>query len=142
MTNDFRSFESWAASVPAHLTGDPIWRMATFRLASYCLAVGYNDVLALSRCRPTQLIAPQLYKALGSIPANIAEGYSRSSGRDRCRVYEYGLGSARESTVWYSAATPILGKELVEERQAMLQDVVRRMLVVIPAERNRSIGGR
>jgi hypothetical protein len=41
--------------------------------------------------------------------------------------------------VWYSAATPVLGKEVVQARQEMLQDVVRRMLVVIPDERRRSI---
>jgi four helix bundle protein len=139
MTSDSPAFEQWAASVPAHITGDPIWRMSVFRLASYCLAVGWGDVLALSRYGPTRLIAPQLYKALGSIPANIAEGYSRSSGRDRCRIYEYGLGSTRESTVWYGAAAPVLGRQIVEARQEMLQDVVRRMLVVIPAERRRSI---
>jgi four helix bundle protein len=139
MSNDLPSFEQWAASMPPHITGDPIWRMSVFRLASYCLVAGWSDVLALSRYGPTRLIAPQLYKALGSIPANIAEGYSRSSGKDRCRIYEYGLGSTRESTVWYSAATPVLGKEVVQARQEMLQDVVRRMLVVIPDERRRSI---
>ena len=137
--NELPPFEQWAASVPACIRADPIWRMSAFRLASYSLAVGWSDVLALSRYGPTRLIAPQLYKALGSVPANIAEGYSRSSGKDRCRIYEYGLGSTRESTVWYGAAIPVLGKELVESRQEMLQDVVRRMLVVIPQERKRSI---
>ncbi|MFN8404533.1 MAG: four helix bundle protein [Anaerolineales bacterium] len=39
------------------------------------------------------------YEAVGSVGANISEGYSRSSGKDRARFYEYALGPARESRV-------------------------------------------
>ena len=48
----------------------------------------------LSRYPMTQKVCDQLYSAVGSIEANIADGYSRSSGKDRCRFFEYALSSA------------------------------------------------
>lgn len=49
-------------------------------------------------------VAGQLVRAVGSIAANIAEGYSRGSAPERRKFLEYALGSARESVVWYEAA--------------------------------------
>ena len=51
--------------------------------------------------RRTIGLADQLYRSLGSIGANLAEGYSRGTGKDRAHFYEYALGSARESRDWY-----------------------------------------
>ncbi|MEO8194839.1 MAG: four helix bundle protein, partial [Gemmatimonadales bacterium] len=64
----------------------------------------------------TQEIAGQLYTAVGSIAANIREGYYRSSGKDRARIFEYALGSAGESEEWYDAAEPVLGSERTDCR--------------------------
>ncbi len=51
---------------------------------------------------PAVIKADSLWKmTVGSIRANIAEGYSRGTGKDRARFYEYALGSARESRDWY-----------------------------------------
>jgi len=87
----------------------------------------------------TRDVASQLIRALGSVPANFAEGYSRSSGLDRAKHFEYSLGSDRESVVWYEAAIPILGQHLVSDRQERLQEVMRSLLAMIPRERRRSI---
>jgi len=54
-----------------------------------------------------------LYRAVGSIKANIAEGYSHRSGKDQARFYEYSLGSARESRGWYYDARHILGEQAI-----------------------------
>jgi len=43
------------------------------------------------QAQPDFLQRDPLYRALGSTPANITDGYGRSSGRDRVRVYEYAL---------------------------------------------------
>ena len=132
-------FESWAAD-PRNATAERlVWRLPMYRLAAFALHEGWNDAVALSRIAVTQYVAPQLYRALGSIGANIAEGYSRSSGRDRVRLYEYALGSARESVVWYRAACPVLGETLVASRQEVLQRIVATLLAVIPQERARTI---
>jgi hypothetical protein len=41
-------------------------------------------------------VADQLHRSLGSISANLTEGYSRSKGLDRARFLEFALGSARK----------------------------------------------
>ncbi len=87
----------------------------------------------------TEKISGQLYAAVSSIAANLGEGYSRSSGRDRSRFFEYGLGSVRESMMWYHAARPVLGPETVRERLDRLEEVRRLLLAIIPRERGKLI---
>jgi len=118
---------------------DPITRMRAYRLARDLLADAWADADLLRRHRVTERISAQLYTAIGSIAANLGEGYSRSSGRDRVRLYEYALGSTRESTVWYGAAAPVLGVELISDRLNKLDEIRRLLLAIIPRERNRLI---
>jgi four helix bundle protein len=59
--------------------------------------LGWWDTARLVRERRTIGLYDQLYRALGSISANAAEGYSRGTGKDRARFYEYALGSVREN---------------------------------------------
>lgn len=83
----------------------------------------------------THAVAGQLYAAIGSIHANIGEGYSRSSGRDRARIFEYALGSVRESMSWYRAGAPVPGKEVAANRLDRLEEMRRLLLAIIPRER-------
>ena len=74
---------------------DPVSRMRVYQLATQLRSVAFDDA-DLSVLSPiTTAIAGQLYAAVGSIAVNVAEGYSRSSGKDRARIFEYALGSAR-----------------------------------------------
>jgi hypothetical protein len=133
------SFESWESAADDEQRADPLWRMTAYRLAAYALEIGWDDARALDGLRITRPIAAQLYRALGSIGANIAEGYSRSSGADRVRVFEYGLGSTRESAVWYRAGRPVLGPMVVGSRLATLTRIRQLLLVAIPRERARRV---
>jgi four helix bundle protein len=133
------SFEAWESSADEEQRADPLWRMAAYRIAVYALEVGWNDARDLDGIRITRPVAAQLYRALASIAANIAEGYSRSSGADRVRFFEYALGSARESTVWYRAARPVLGSTVVTNRIATLTRIRQLLLVAIPRERPRRL---
>lgn len=131
------SFEVWQASVSQAVRADAIWRVAAYRLALYAVHIGWEDARILDRARITRSVGSQLYRALGSIAANIAEAYSRSSGTDRARILEYGLGSTRESDAWYFAARPVLGQEVFESRNAILSQIRRLLLTTIPAVRDR-----
>ena len=139
MPRDTPSYERWVASVGSSLANDPLWRMAAYRIALYSLVAAWDDVTTLARHGVTERVAGQLYRALGSIGANLAEGYSRSSGMDRVRMFEYALGSARESVVWYRSAMPILSEATVSAREMMLQRIVQLLLVAIRSERRRTI---
>lgn len=139
MDDTSRSIDAWTATQDAAVRGDPLWRLTAFRKASYALHIAWPDALVLARARMTAPVAAQLYRAVGSVAANIAEGYSRRSGLDRTRMYEYALGSAREAIVWYRAAEPSLGRPRSEARQGLHQEVVRLLLVMIPPERHRRL---
>ena len=63
----------------------------------------------------------------------------RSSGRDRARIFEYALGSARESIEWYDASGHLLEQELLQDRKEVLSEISRMLLAIIPRERDRTI---
>ncbi|MCB0047251.1 MAG: four helix bundle protein [Caldilineaceae bacterium] len=73
-------YSEWETSVPQHTREDPIWRWTVYRLARFAGAIAWADVSKLNKDRRTQRVADQLYRSIGSIAANLSEGYSRSSG--------------------------------------------------------------
>jgi four helix bundle protein len=113
---------------------DPLFRMRAYRLAMDLLGVAWQDAKSLGAEPVTERIAGQLYSAVGSIGANLGEGYSRSSGKDRSRIFEYALGSVRESINWYQAGRPVLG-DIVVTRLNDLEEIRRLLLAIIPRER-------
>jgi four helix bundle protein len=129
------TYEDWLASVPSELTDDPLWRMEVCRIAIMVGDLAWHDVSKLVQDRRTISLADQLYRAVGSVGANIAEGYSRRSGKDQARFYEYALGSAREARGWYHQARHTLSEAVVTHRIRLLTMIIRLLLTIIPAER-------
>jgi len=128
-------YEAWAWGVPKTLTGDPLWKVQAYRLALFAADIGWEDVTKLVQDHRTRGPADQLYRALGSASANIAEGYSRGTGRDRARFYEYALGSARESRDWTYKARHVLGETVLAHRLDLQTQVIRLLLKMIPQQR-------
>jgi four helix bundle protein len=118
---------------------DPLRKMRSWQLADELRRLAWDDAERLQRHPITGDVARQLYRAVGSIPANLAEGYSRSSGRDRARLFEYALGSARECIEWYLSALPVLGETVVAARHNVLVEIRRLLVATIPRERARTI---
>lgn len=123
--------ESWEQMVPAELKDDPIWRLRVYRAALHAGDLARADGEVLAAIPLTRDIAGQLVRAVGSISANIAEGYSRISPRDRAKFYEYALGSAREGRNWYYQARRDLGEPLVLSRIERLSGIARSLLALI-----------
>jgi four helix bundle protein len=125
----------WAQlQVPAAMREDPIWRLPAYRFA---LFLGDQLQTDESRLRhfATKRTVDQLLDAAQSISSNIAEGYSRTTGPDRAKFYEYANSSARETRDWLfkarRAVTP-------EKAYAYIQLVTRIMMIltaIIPRER-------
>lgn len=120
-------------------SGDPLWRIAVYRLAIQVLDHATDDTSTLLKRGNARSLADQLFRAAGSVGANIAEGYSRSSGSDRVRMFEYALGSARECRVWYRAARHLLSEERVRSQHYSLGRICKLLLTMIPEERKRLI---
>src|ERR1019366_8221170 len=130
------NYNEWLKSVPVAITGDPLSTIEAYRLALFAAELGWHDVTKLMKDKRTMEVADQLYRALGSIGANISEGFSRGGGRDRARFYEYALGSARESRGWYYNGRHVLGETVVEHRMDLLTHIIRPLLKMIPDQRS------
>jgi len=129
------NYEIWLKAVPAEITADSLWKMEAYRLALFAADLGWHDVTKLTGDRRTLDMAGQLYRAVGSIEANISEVYSRGSGRDRARFYEYALGSARETRGWYYKGRHVLGEPVTKHRLQLLTQIVRLLLAMVPDQR-------
>jgi four helix bundle protein len=118
---------------------DPVARMRVYQLAWKLRPASLEDTETIRRCTITSQISGQLYAAVGSIASNIVEGYSRSSGRDRARFFEYALGSTREAIEWYESSRYALEADVLRDRLAILNEIARMLLAIIPRERNRIV---
>src|SRR6185436_11185594 len=84
-------------------------------------------------------LSDQLYRAVGSVSANIGEGYSRGTGKDRSRFYSYALGSGREGRDWYYKGRHVLGESVTDHRLDLMTQIIRILLVMIPDQRGESL---
>ncbi len=91
------NYQEWKQNVPIDFIGDPLWRVEAYRLGMFVVDIGWPDVTKLMHDKRTLSLSDQIYRGLGSISTNLAEGYSHGTGKNRARYYEYALGSTRES---------------------------------------------
>ena len=135
LRDQFADFEQ---SPPPELFGDPIWRLPAYRIALFLSDIAQADarLLTSSSCPPH--IPVQLQRAVDSIGVNIAEGYSRFSGRERARYYEIALGSTREAREWYRRSMSWLGQSAALERGYLLTRAIKILVTAIPQERTGS----
>jgi four helix bundle protein len=84
-------------------------------------------------------VADQLHRALGSISANLTEGYSRSKGLDRARFIEISLGSARESRDWYYKSRHALKEKVISHRIGLITHIVGMLTPMITHQHKNSI---
>ena len=113
--------------------------MQVYRQALFVVDIGWKDVTRLLQDKRTLSLSDQLYRALGSIGANLSEGYSYGTKPNRARMYEYSLGSARESRTWYFDGRHVLGDEVAEHRMNLLARIIQQLLVIVPEERGKAM---
>ncbi|MFZ2486893.1 MAG: four helix bundle protein [Anaerolineae bacterium] len=116
-----------------------MWRVKAYQLALFAADIAWLDLKALMADRRTLELSDQLYRSIGSVSANIVEGFSKSSRRDRVRFYEYALGSAREARDWYYKARHVLRSEVVTNRLTLYTEIIRLLLTMIPEQRMASL---
>lgn len=132
-------FDDWLQTIPSEITTDALWQMTLYRQALFLGEPGWYDATKLLSDRRTIRLSDQLYRAAGKISSNIAEGYSKASGKDQPRFYEYALGSAREARDWYYKGRHILGEEVFQHRSRLLVPIIRQLLNLSPHHRGHKI---
>ena len=133
------NYATWVESVPRSITSDTLWKAEAYRLALFVADLGWHDVSKVILDKRTRGLGDQLYRAVGSIGANISEGYSRGTGRDRARFYEYALGSARETRGWYYNGRRVLGDNVTDHRIGVLTQIIRLLLIMVSDQRGSSL---
>lgn len=123
-------FRRWEAQQAPWERADPIWSLLAYRLARYLVDAARADVGSYNS-RVSFAARDQLLQSVASISANIGEGHSRATLRDRTRFYAYALGSAREAVSWYAAISDALPPGTVAARMAALTRVRRLTLGLI-----------
>ncbi|HEV8410977.1 MAG TPA: four helix bundle protein [Gemmatimonadaceae bacterium] len=142
MTNDANDplLSAWEAKQPAALTGDSLWRLNCYREAMFLMELSHADLKVLDPHPDRAATKDQLYSAVCSVAANIAEGYGRPTTGDRVRFFSYALGSLREATTWYLSFRPTTDVTLINDRIERLSRIRRMLLGLI--SRLRTKGGR
>jgi len=129
------TFSDWEANVPEVIRCDSLWKMEAYRLGLFLSDLSWHDVSKLAKDGRTSGIADQLYRAVGKISSNVGEGYSRNTGKDRARFYEYAMGSTREARDWYFKARHVLEPEVVAHRLDLAGQIIRLTITMTARER-------
>ncbi len=132
-------YADWLGTVPAEINNDPIWEHEVYRLALFADDLGWEDTLKLSEAKLMFSVADQLHRSLGSISANLAEGYSRSKGLERARCFEIALGSARASRDWYYKSRHVLSPDVVKHRMGLITHIIAMLAPMISLQRHHAI---
>jgi four helix bundle protein len=130
-------FLEWELSVPNEFQQDAIWHSTAYRMGLFISERCQSELDTLFGNARTAHAADQLSRALESISATYAEGYSRSTIADRCRYFDYALGSARESRDWSFKLRRWLPEPLRDELLAFLTRIIQLLTVTIVRERER-----
>ena len=131
---------AWEQAQPEVITKDPLWSLCCYREALFLVDLVRNDVGEIGKRDPLADSKGQLLTSVGSVAANIAEGYGRMTTADRARFLSYSLGSAREAITWYRLVGVSAECGGLEDRIERLSRV-RRMLLGLLA-RLKEGGGR
>jgi four helix bundle protein len=111
---------AWERDCPKAITSDPIWKLVAYRTAFFLLDLARKDAGEAAKRGLSPELTTQLLRAVASISANLAEGYSRSTRADRLRFYGYALGSVRECPSWYRAVQDALSADICTHRLDVL----------------------
>jgi four helix bundle protein len=127
--------ETEHGSLPIVDKGRALDSVAAYRLAMEAADAAWGDATAMKEEPLLADVAPQLVRAIGSVAANIGEGYSRKSSRDRIRYYEYALGSVEEVRSWYEVGKRALADADLSARLKTFESIRRLLLVMMRNER-------
>ena len=120
----WKSYEDWLQEMPQEITEEDLWKFFGYRKSLFLYDICWKDCEKLLQHPLGRTVAQQLIRSVGSIPANIEEGYGRGFGKDRAYFLRIALGSARESKGWYYRSKTLLSPEVLQHRSALLNEII------------------
>jgi four helix bundle protein len=117
-------FAVWEAQVPARIKKEGIWRFIGYRKALYLYDLIWEDTNDWCKDRRGRPIVSQLISSVGSISANLEEGYGRETRKQTVSFYQVSLASARETKGWLYRARHLMQAETMEKRLELVDEVI------------------
>jgi len=84
----------------------------------------WNDSETLLKDVRGREICKQLTRAVGSISANIEEGYGRGFGKEYPHFLRISRGSAREARGWFRRSKYLIDEKIINERDQKFASVI------------------
>ena len=110
---------------------DPLDEVIFYQKSLKLYDLCWNDTeLMLNDIRGREIVK-QLIRSVGSISANIEEGYGRGFGKEYPQYLRISRGSARESKGWYKKSKFLLDKNIIDERVALLDEIIAMLVKTI-----------
>ncbi|MCP4535922.1 MAG: four helix bundle protein [Chloroflexi bacterium] len=135
MNNRPGSFEEWRDDVAGRISSSPLWNSIGYQKTLFLYDLVWFDCEKLIQDLRGKAIAQQLIRSIGSISANMEEGYGRGFGKDYARFLSYSLGSARETQGWYFRAKHLLSESVASHRYALVDEIIALLVTIIKQQK-------
>ncbi len=129
------NYTEWETSVPEAIRSESLWTFIGYRKTLFLYDIGWQDCEDLLKHPLGRPVAQQLVRSLGSISANIEEGYGRGFSKDRDYFLRVALGSARESKGWYYRAKTLLPVDTLHGRLDLLGEIIALLITELNKKR-------
>ena len=130
------SFEEWQETVHPTVRGGPLWGFQVYQKGLFVYDLAWEDCGKLLKDKRGETIARQMIRSVGSISANIEEGYGRGYGPDYAYRLRIAMGEARESQGWYWRAHKLLPQSVLDHRLSLLDEIIAMLVPIIKQQRN------
>lgn len=99
-----------------------------------------RDVEAFPKTRAAGIVADQLLRAVGSISANIAEGFGRRTGAEYLHYLIVARGSTTESANWFMKCRDLnyLPPQVALDREGRCQEILKMLNAMIGTLRRKA----
>jgi hypothetical protein len=106
---------------------DRVEELEVHRLAMELWELFWQDSEILMKDQRGRELVRQMVRSIGSIAANIEEGYGRGFGKEYPQYLRTSRGSARESKGWYQRARHLLPNDIVTKRSELLDKLIAKL---------------
>ena len=130
-------YEEWEAEVLPQIKEEAMWKFFGYRKALFLYEVCWENCQELLKHPLEKAVAQQLIRSVGSVSANIEEGYGRGYGKERLYFLRVAIGSARESKGWYYRVKALLSPEALDHRLNLISEVIALLVTELNASKRR-----
>jgi four helix bundle protein len=134
------SFEAWKKTVHTNICNDPLWKFQVYPKTLFLYDLAWEDCEYLLKDVRGRKIAEQLIRSVGSISANIEEGYGRGYGKSYGYYLRIAIAEARETRGWYWKGRKLLPLEVLDSRMKLVSEIIAMLAPNIERQRKFKTG--